>query len=113
VSSVRDQGHYRTPAEYNFGTLEADLPGSCRVPAVLSAAETTLRRRGYSVERRGWTEEVGGMDAEPGAGSDGGGVEVDARTVPYGTRVAIRVGMLGDETRSRDVLNEVLARLGQ
>lgn len=110
-TSAKTQGDGRTTAAYNFGSLEADLPDRVRVPAALSAAEAVLRRRGYAVKSGAWTEDDGEVRGVPAPQSDAGSVRVRAWIVPYGTRVGISVGMLGDESLSRAIMDEILQRL--
>ena len=102
---TRAQGASGTVAEYSFGSVKADLPGRCRVPAVLSAADSVLRRRGYSVSAEAVTESEGQVRAQA-VGADS--VTVSAVVVPGGTRVGVRVGLVGDETLSRSILDDVL-----
>lgn len=109
---VREEGDSRTPAAYNFGTLEADVPLRYRVPAVLSASEAALRRRGYAVSAGATTEDQGSVRGQAAATSEASDVTVSARVVPSGTRIGIKVGFFGDETTSRAVMDEILRRLG-
>lgn len=111
-TSIKQEGASRTAAAYSFGTLEADLPQSVRVPAVLGAADAALRRRGYSVPSGAATEDRGEVRGEPSAQSDASSVRVNAWIVPGATRVGVKVGWVGDETLSRAILDEVLQRLG-
>jgi len=112
-SSVKEQeGSSRTVAAYSWGTLDADLPVRFRVPAVISAANATLRRRGYSIASAAATEDRGEVRGEPAASSDAASVTVSSWVVPGATRVGIKVGFLGDETLSRAILDEILQTVG-
>ncbi len=112
-TSVKPQeGSSRTVAAYSWGTLEADLPIRCRVPAVIGAADASLRRRGYAVASGGATEDSGEVRGEPAPSSDAASVTVGARAVPGATRVSVKVGLIGNETLSRAILDEILQRFG-
>ncbi len=111
-TSSREEGSSRTVAAYSFGDLDADLPMSCRVPAVIAAADATLRRRGYSVSSGATTEDRGEVRGEPAPQSDAPSVRIDAYVVPGATRISIKVGFLGNETLSRAILDEILQRFG-
>lgn len=99
-------------AEYSFGSLAADLPRSTRVPAVVGAADAALRHRGYSITSAAATEEEGAVHAVPPASGGGRGVGVWARAIGEGTRVKVKVGLVGNEALSRAVLEDILRRLG-
>jgi len=79
---------------------------------VVSAADATLRRRGYSIKSGATTEDRGEVCGEPAASSDAASVRVNAFVVPGATRIGVKVGWLGDETLSRAIVDEVLQRLG-
>lgn len=107
------QGSSQILAGYNIGTLEADLPEQTRPQAVIAAGEAALRHRGYSVTSNTSTADRGSVEAKPPHGGFfDGTTEVWARLGSYGTRVGVKVGLAGNETESRAILDEILARLG-
>ncbi len=107
------QGSTQILAGYNIGTLEADLPDQTRPQAVIAAGEAALRHRGYSVTSNTSTADRGSVEAKPPhAGLFDGTTEVWARLGSYGTRVGVKVGLAGNETESRAILDDILARLG-
>lgn len=99
-------------ATYARRTLSATLPASARVPAVIAAAEETVRARGYSVERSTATEEVGVLVARPPRTTDFPVITIDADVVPGATRVRLTVSPFGDQEMSRSILDGTLQRLG-
>lgn len=106
------QGEGGVVATYKLPTLSADLPDEARVPAVIAAAEQTVRARGYSVARSGATEERGELVCRPPRISDYPTIQVRATRVAVGTRVAVRCEPFGDEHLSRSLLDGILVRLG-
>ena len=106
------QGDTAVVATYKFPTLSANLPDEARVPAVIAAAEQTVRARGYSVSRSGATEEQGVLVCRPPRTTDYPTIEVRATRVAVGTRVAVRCEPFGDEHLSRSLLDGILSRLG-
>lgn len=107
------QGSSRVLAGYNFATLETDLPDHARPQAVVAAGEAALRHRGYSVTSNTSTADRGSVEARPPHGGFfDGTTEVWAKLGAYGTRVGVKVGLLGDESESRAILDDVLTRLG-
>lgn len=111
-SSYSEVGKSQVWAEYSYGTLSADLPAGVRVPAVVAAAESSLKQRGYSVASRRATAEEGAVEGKASAGGVGDDVDVGVRAVNAATRVRVRVGLVGDEARSRGILDDVMRRLG-
>lgn len=109
---IRPQGASAISATYAYPRLEADLPDATRVPAAIAAADSTLRARGYSVEKSTSTEEAGVVRALPPRSSDYPVVEVNATRTTSGTHVTIGVTPFGDENLSRSVLDGMLSRLG-
>lgn len=107
------QGESRILAGYNFATVEADLPDRARPQAVVAAGEAALRHRGYSVSSSQSTADSGSVEGKPPHGGFfAGSTEVWVRLGAYGTRVGVKVGLLGDEVESRAILDDMLARLG-
>ncbi|CAG0998221.1 hypothetical protein PHYC_02700 [Phycisphaerales bacterium] len=112
-SSVqKSQGSSGITASYKFRTLSVILPESARVPAVLAAAEQTVRARGYSVHKSASTEESGILIARPPRTGDYPSLTIEAAAVAHGTRVELTVAPFGDQEMSRSVLDGTLQRLG-
>jgi hypothetical protein len=101
-------------AVYRFRTLSATLPGEIRVPAIVAASEAALRQRGYTVTHSSMSEDSARIDAEA---HDAGLLEsvcVKARVRPgEETSLDIRFEPLGDQTKSRALLDTILAQLGR
>lgn len=110
--SLRAQGASAISASYSYPSLEADLPDQSRVPAVIAAADSVLRARGYSITKSASTEDAGVVRSLPPRSSDYPVVEVGAKRTTSGTRVTISVTPFGDEDLSRSVLDSILTRLG-
>jgi len=100
-------------AIYAATTLTADMPDRLRVPAVIAAAETTLRKDGFSIETSTSTEEKGRVVAVPPEAGLLERVVVKAEVGRMGTRVQVRIDPLGDEPRSRKILDGILGRVGR
>jgi hypothetical protein len=112
-ASVREQGETGITASYWGRTLTAELPDRVRPPAVVSAASTALEARGYSVAESSATAESGRVWAVPPDAGYFDGALVTADLSKRGTRVKVRMEPLGDEAKSRAVLDAVLVRLGR
>lgn len=100
-------------ANYRYRRLTADLPPSVRVPAVVAAAQSAFRDRGYAIRSASATEDAGHVEAVP---PDPGVLESMSMTVTLaggGPRIKIVSQPLGDQTRSRIMLDAILARLGR
>ncbi|MCC6677416.1 MAG: DUF3568 family protein [Phycisphaerales bacterium] len=111
-STVESQGKSRTSAAYSTGTLSADLPSTVRVQAVIAAAESALRDRGYTIGTRRAAEDSGFVEGKlprPGLLEK---TKVEARVSGGGTRVLVKVEPWGDEAASRAILDDLLKRLG-
>lgn len=111
-TETAQQGSSDLTAAYRMRTLSTVLPGSARVPAVIAAAEETVRARGYSVESSAATEDAGRLVVRPPRTSDFPKMTIEASAVGHGTRVTFTVSPFGDEEMSRSVLDGVLQRLG-
>lgn len=109
---VRAQGEGGIAATYSRPTLSARLPAGTRVPAVIAAADDTMRARGYSVQATGATEEAGTVEARPPRTTDWPKVDVRASVVADTTLVEISVSPWGDQELSRSLLDGILRRLG-
>ncbi|MDX2130460.1 MAG: hypothetical protein SFY69_00215 [Planctomycetota bacterium] len=110
--AVKSHGQSGLEATYSARTLSAVLPASARIPAVVAAAEDTVRARGYAVVRADATEELGTLVARPPRTSDYPVLELTADLVPNGTRVRLVVKPFGDQEMSRSILDGTLQRLG-
>ncbi|HEX8876572.1 MAG TPA: DUF3568 family protein [Phycisphaerales bacterium] len=97
-------------ATYKMGALSAVVPA--KVPAVMAAAEQTLRDRGYAIESSASTTEQGGIVARPPAYNLGKTLKVDiASTANDETSITLSA-QPWDETLLRITLDRILARLG-
>lgn len=110
-ATPRQQGSQsQLTATYKMGALSAVVPA--KVPAVMAAAEQTLRDRGYSIESSASTTEQGGLVARPPAYNLGKTVKIDiASTATDETRITLSA-QPWDETLLRITLDRILARLG-
>jgi hypothetical protein len=100
-------------ASYNFRTLTCSVEREVRVPAVIAAAEVTLRQRGYSIKASRATEEFGEVTGEPFDANILESVVVKARQDKnLSTTIDVRVEPLGDQARSRSILDGILSNLG-
>jgi hypothetical protein len=100
-------------ASYQIRKLSAELPPEVRVPAVVAAARATLLERGYSIQSADATEDTGSVSAVPPDAGLFESVEVDVKQTPQGTMVRIINEPIGNQTRSRSILDGVLAKLGR
>lgn len=97
-------------ATYKMGALSAVIPA--KVPAVMAAAEQTLRDRGYAIESSASTTEQGGIIARPPAYNLGKTMKIDvASTAADETTITLST-YPWDETLLRITLDRILARLG-
>ncbi len=97
-------------ATYKMGALSAVVPA--KVPAVMAAAEQTLRDRGYAIESSASTTEQGGIIARPPAYNLGKIMKIDvASTATDETTITLSTNPW-DETLLRITLDRILARLG-
>jgi hypothetical protein len=99
-------------ATYSGTTLSTNLPANARVPAVLAAADETLRARGYAVQRSAATEEKGEIVANAPRYNDFPRVVFRASRGVNATHVEVNVQPFGDQELSRSLLDGVLQRLG-
>ncbi|MEM9065609.1 MAG: hypothetical protein AAGB51_08990 [Planctomycetota bacterium] len=121
---VRDYGPtpppQRAPREvramYDGGRLQAALPETLRVPAVLAAARTTLSDRGFTIVEHSSTAGLGKLSAEPPAGSREllwpRNVTVTAAQTPRGHRLDIDLDP-GNSVLAYAILDDMLRRLGR
>ena len=110
---LSSHGREHITAAYSLGTLTCDLPDSVRVPAIIAAAEGALRGRGYSISSKASTDDRGRVYARAPRDSRVEGVSIEARVTSTGHEVSIHFDPLGDDSRSRALLDDVLARLGR
>lgn len=112
-AQVRPQGERGIEATYSMTTLSTTLPEAARVPAVIAAAEQTVRARGYTVDASEATEDAGRLIARPPRTNDAyPRLVVTAHAAAGETRVEIKYQPLGDQDLSRSVLDGILTRLG-
>lgn len=95
------------------GTLLAELPPEIPVQTAGSAAEQVLRNRGYTITSRGRTGD--GVELIGEGPTIGSLPNVMIRITPSGggALMAIKVGLIGEETVSRVLLEDVLRVLGR
>lgn len=110
---LSSHGREHITAAYSLGTLTCDLPDDVRVPAIMAAAEGALRGRGYSISSKASTDDRGRLYARAPRDSQIEGVSIEARVTSTGHQVSIHVDPLGDDSRSRVLLDDVLTRLGR
>lgn len=97
-------------ATYRMGALSAVIPA--KVPAVMAAAEQTLRDRGYAIVSSASTTEQGGIVARPPSYNLGKTLKIDvASTATDETSITLSA-QPWDETLLRITLDRILARLG-
>jgi hypothetical protein len=106
------QGNKDTVATYHRMTLRANLPDESRVPAVIAAADQTLRARGYTVVRSSATEEKGELVAHPPRTTNLPRIVIESERGVSSTIVDLRVDPFGDQDLCRSVLDGMLQRLG-
>lgn len=105
-------GHSGVMASTSLGTLEATLPPTVSVLAIGVAAENALRARGFTTTSRSASEDHFRMTARQAAAGMLDSVSVWVDTVPDGPGLRVRFEPLGDETRSRVLMEAILAELG-
>ncbi len=106
------QGRTNVMATYDMPHLSAVLPVEARVPAVIAAAEATVRARGYAVVDISSAEEIGKVVARPPRTSDIPTVRIESYKVFQGTKVVVTFWPWGDNAASRSILDGILQRLG-
>lgn len=112
TAEVQTQGSRETEAAYSLRSLTSSLPEWVTPQAVAAAAEQTFRDRGYSVVSSDSTTDSAKVVArEPGKGPLKKHV-VTASWNRAGSSVSVVSKPLGDQTRSRAILDGVLGRLG-
>lgn len=111
-AEVQTQGSRETEASYAMRSLTAALPEWVTPQAVAAAAEQTFRDRGYSVTSAvATTDSVRVVAREPNTGTLRKLI-VTASWNRAGSSVSVVATPLGDQVRSRVILDGVLARLG-
>lgn len=106
-------GRENLTAEYSLGNLTCELPDSVRVPAIMAAAEASLRARGYSISSKSTTDDHGRIYARAPREFAIEGVSIETSVTSAGHQVTIHVDPFGDQARSRVLLDDILARLGR
>ncbi|HYE62194.1 MAG TPA: hypothetical protein VD997_09370 [Phycisphaerales bacterium] len=100
-------------ATYHNAALSTSLAPTARVPAVIAAADQTLRARGYAVQRSTATEEAGELIANAPRYNNYPRVRVRATRADAATLLEVKVEPFGDQELSRSVLDGILQKLGQ
>ena len=99
--------------EYSWGSLSANLPPEMGVLTVGAAAESALRGRGYVIDAASGTKDhvevIGRASVHSGLDT----VHIESALTPTGTSICISVGMFGDQSASRAILDDVLSKLGR
>src|SRR5436190_3457265 len=99
-------------ASYRGWTLTTNLPAEARVPAVVAAAEQTLRARGYTITTSDSTEEQGEIVAHPPSTNNFPRIVIASARGVSSTTVDMRVEPFGDQELCRSVLDGMLQRMG-
>ncbi len=99
-------------ATFRVRRLTADLPGTVRVPAVVAAAKSALLSRGYTITSSTATEDAGQVEAAPAEAGLFESMSVYIRQSSNGTKVQIIAEPIGNQTRSRAILDAMLTELG-
>lgn len=99
-------------ATYRGWTLSTNLPAEARVPAVVAAAEQTLRARGYTITTSDSTEEEGEVVAHPPRTNNLPRIVIASARGVSSTTVDMRVEPFGDQELCRSVLDGMLQRMG-
>lgn len=106
-------GRSSVAAAYTAGTLTTELGSEVSVLAAATAAERTLRARGYALTESTQTEDRARLvGSRVGHGPFEAAV-IESWVSPNGTTIAVRIDPLGDESASYAILDDVLARLGR
>lgn len=100
-------------AETYGARIEALLPASVPVPAARSAAEQTLRARGYVITETYGTDDKARIEASGTGDKRTDTTTVTAWRAAGGTRLSVDSGMFGDVGAARSILDETIARLGR
>lgn len=112
TEQVETQGASRTSASYTLPKLSTSLPEWVTPRAVAAAAEQTLRDRGYAVtSSTATTDRIKVVARAPNTGPLKRYV-VKGEWTRNGSSVSVKCDPLGDEVRSRAILDGILARLG-
>lgn len=113
-SRVQGAGQEREiAASYQFRSLSADIDDGLTVRAAAAAAESALRARGYVITSSETTSDRARIEAKASGDGAFDKMVFDARGTATGTRISLTAEPFGDETRSRTVLDAMLARLGR
>jgi hypothetical protein len=103
------QGQTGIESTWSGDMLWAEVPAT--VPATLSAANQTVRARGYSIERSLTDDHSGEIVCRPPRSTNFPRVNIDARSVGTRTRLTIRVVPWSDRDLCRSLLDGILERL--
>lgn len=100
-------------ASFNVRALRTELPYEYAVPTVAAAGEAALRARGYTISGKSVNKDAARLCANA---PDDGWLEqtvFESYVTPNGTGISIRVEPMGNESTSRSIMDDVLARLGR
>lgn len=100
-------------ATYRYRTLSSDLPPETRIPSIAAAGRATLLERGYSIQSESTTEEHAELSAVRPDPDFLETMEIEVVAADSGPRIRITVEPLGDQPKSRAVLEGILAKLGR
>jgi hypothetical protein len=104
----------RTKGEFRMGRLDVQFDRSVTVATIISAGESVLVRRGYTIVKRFTSEDkarvMGSYPNPVGASWD---AEVYVENALAGPTMMIRAGLGGDLGEARDIANDVLTLLGR
>lgn len=100
-------------ATYHYRNLSADLPPDTRIPAIAVAARATLLERGYSIESESITEDHADFSAVPPNPDLFESLDVTIKQTNGGPQVRVTAQPLGDQPKSRAILEGILAKLGR
>jgi hypothetical protein len=107
------QGQSGVTASFYGRTLTAEIPGAVPVQAVSSAAQSALRARGYTITSASASGDYTRVTAATPRAGILDQLVVRGRLSSDATRIEVTVEPFGDETRSRAVLDAILASLGR
>jgi hypothetical protein len=113
AQAVSQGSERHVTASYRFRTLTADLPPDIRVPAATAAAQAALRSRSYAVKESTVTADAGRIEATPVDAGLLDKIIVSVKETGSNARIHVRVEPMGDQAKSRAILDSILTQLGQ
>ena len=100
-------------ATYQVRRLQATLPPEVRIPSIVAAARASLMERGYSIQSATATEDQGNVSALPPDAGWFESMEVKVWQSAAGPTVRIIAEPIGNQAKSRVILDSILAQLGR